>query len=37
MLQRHSTEWARSSENMAASKNKDLLTSDKMLFVGVKW
>jgi hypothetical protein len=37
LLQRHSTQWARFSENMAASKNKDLLSSDKMLFVGVKW
>jgi hypothetical protein len=37
MLQRHSRDRARFFENRYASKNKDLLSSDKVLFVGVKW
>jgi hypothetical protein len=37
MLQRYGTVRVRSFENRAAPKNKDLLSSDKMLFVGVKW
>jgi hypothetical protein len=37
MLQRHSRDRARFFENRDASKNKDLLSSDKVLFVGVKW
>jgi hypothetical protein len=37
MLQRHSRDRAPFFENRVASKNKDLLSSDKMLFVGVKW
>jgi hypothetical protein len=37
MLQLHSRDRARSFENKGASKNKDLLSADKVLFVGVKW
>jgi hypothetical protein len=37
MLQRHSRDRVRSFENRDALKNKDLLSSDKVLFVGVKW
>jgi hypothetical protein len=37
MLQRHSRDRAGFFENRTASMNKDLLSSDKMLFVGVKW
>ncbi len=37
MLQRYSRDQARSFENRDASKNKDLLSGNKMLFVGVKW
>ena len=37
MLQRHSRDQARSFENRDASKNKGLLSADKVLFVGVKW
>jgi hypothetical protein len=37
MLQRHSEDQARFFENSTTSKNKDLLSSDKVLFVGVKW
>jgi hypothetical protein len=37
MLQRHSRAQARSFENRDASKNKGLLSADKVLFVGVKW
>ena len=37
MLQRYGTVRVRSFENRAAPKNKNLLSSDKMLFVGVKW
>jgi hypothetical protein len=37
MLQRHSTDLVRSIENRNASKNKGLLSADKVLFVGVKW
>jgi hypothetical protein len=37
MLQRYSRDRARFFENRDAPKNKDLLSSDKVLFVGVKW
>jgi hypothetical protein len=37
MLQLHSRDRVRSFENRDASKNKDLLSADKVLFVGVKW
>ena len=37
MLQPHSRDRARSFENRDASKNKDLLSANKVLFVGVKW
>jgi hypothetical protein len=37
MLQRHSRDRARFFENRDASKYKDLLSSDKVLFIGVKW
>ena len=37
MLQRHSRDRARFFVNRDAAKNKDLLTYDKVLFVGVKW
>jgi len=37
MLQRHSRDQARSFESRDASKHKDLLSADKVLFVGVKW
>jgi len=36
MLQRHSTDRVPSFETKAYSKNKGLLSNDKMLFVGVK-
>ena len=36
MLQRHSTDRARSFETRAYPKNKGLLSENKMLFVGVK-
>jgi hypothetical protein len=37
MLQCHTRDRARPSENRDASKYKDLLSADKVLFVGVKW
>jgi hypothetical protein len=37
MLQRHGRDRIRFFENRTASKNKDLLSYDKMLFVSVKW
>jgi hypothetical protein len=37
MLQCHSRDRTWFFENRDASKNKDLLSSDKVLFVGVKW
>jgi hypothetical protein len=37
MLQRHSTDQVRSFEGRRASKNKGLLSANKVLFVGVKW
>ena len=37
MLQRYSRNRVRTFENRNTSKIKDLLSSDKVLFVGVKW
>ncbi len=37
VLQRHSRDQAGSFENRDTSENKDLLSANKMLFVGVKW
>ena len=37
MLQGHSRDQARSFENRDASKNKGLLSVNKVLFVSVKW
>jgi len=37
MLLLHNRDRPRSFENWDASKNKDLLSADKVLFVGVKW
>jgi hypothetical protein len=37
MLKRHSKDRARFFQNRDAVKNKDLLSDNKMLFVGVKW
>jgi hypothetical protein len=36
-MQGHSRDQSWYFENRAATKNKDLLSADKMLFVGVKW